>query len=163
MTRMANPIPGILIWTQADPLGCVGDKDGDARGFHQGTRALTAVRAHAAGYMTVTSPLLPTPKNPLLQPPDGPYLSHSVSIERFKLIPGASRFSRAFAEFSAQNLPARVHEVLICQQLGDQLIGHVARDSTELVYLSPRHGAVAEHKKKAKPEGQTCRLVTNKV
>jgi hypothetical protein len=59
-------------------------------------------------------------------------LCRICGFERFKLIPCASRFSRAFAEFSAQNLPARVHEVLICQQLGDQLIGHVARDSTEI-------------------------------
>jgi hypothetical protein len=45
--------------------------------------------------------------------------------------PSASRFSRVFAKFSALELPARVHEALIRAQLGDQIIGHIARDSTE--------------------------------
>jgi len=53
-------------------------------------------------------------------------------FERFSSIPDASRFSRAFAEFTALQLPARVHEALIRSQLGDQLIGHIARDSTEI-------------------------------
>lgn len=47
-------------------------------------------------------------------------------------IPGAWRFSRAFAEFAAGQLPARVHEALIGAHLGDQIIGHLARDSTEI-------------------------------
>jgi hypothetical protein len=47
-------------------------------------------------------------------------------------IPGAWRFSRAFAEFAAGQLPARVHEALIRAHLGDQLMGHIARDSTEI-------------------------------
>jgi len=47
-------------------------------------------------------------------------------------IPGAWRFSRAFAEFAAGQLPARVHEALIGAHLGDQLIGHIARDATEI-------------------------------
>ncbi|MBP6581967.1 MAG: transposase [Chromatiaceae bacterium] len=51
---------------------------------------------------------------------------------RFHAIPDASRFSRAFAEFTAWALPARVHEALIRAQLGDQIIGHIARDSTEI-------------------------------
>lgn len=41
-------------------------------------------------------------------------------------------FSRAFAEFSAQGLPARVHEALIKAQLGDALVGHLSRDSTAI-------------------------------
>jgi hypothetical protein len=47
-------------------------------------------------------------------------------------VPGAWRFSRAFAEFAAGQLPARVHEALIGAHLGDQVIGHIARDSTEI-------------------------------
>ncbi len=53
-------------------------------------------------------------------------------FERFRNIPDASRFSRAFAEFTALELPARVHEALIRSQLGDQIIGHIARDATEI-------------------------------
>lgn len=59
-------------------------------------------------------------------------LRRMCGFERFRSIPDASRFSRAFAEFTALQLPARVHEALIRSQLGDQLIGHIARDSTEI-------------------------------
>jgi IS5 family transposase len=59
-------------------------------------------------------------------------LCRICGFERFKKLPDASTFSRAFGEFSAMNLPARVHEALIRSQLGDQLIGHIARDATEI-------------------------------
>lgn len=59
-------------------------------------------------------------------------LRRICGFERVKAVPDASRFSRAFAEFSALNLPARVHESLIRSQLGDQLVGHIARDATEI-------------------------------
>lgn len=41
-------------------------------------------------------------------------------------------FSRAFAEFAQQGLPARVHEALVRHQLGDALIGHLSRDATAI-------------------------------
>jgi hypothetical protein len=59
-------------------------------------------------------------------------LRRICGFERFRHIPDASRFSRVFAEFTALELPARVHAALIRSQLGDQLIGHIARDSTEI-------------------------------
>ncbi len=59
-------------------------------------------------------------------------LRRICGFERFHTIPAASRFSRVFAEFTALALPARVHEALIRAQLGDQIIGHIARDSTEI-------------------------------
>ena len=59
-------------------------------------------------------------------------LQRICGFERFHAIPGASRFSRVSAEFTALELPARVHEALIRAQLGDQIIGHIARDSTEI-------------------------------
>jgi len=59
-------------------------------------------------------------------------LCRICGFDPLKPLPDASRFSRAFAEFSAQNLPARVHEALIRTQVGDQLFGHVAHDSTEI-------------------------------
>ncbi len=45
-------------------------------------------------------------------------------------VPSEATFSRAFAEFSESALPARLHEALIKQTLGDHLVGHVSRDST---------------------------------
>jgi hypothetical protein len=59
-------------------------------------------------------------------------LRRICGFERFHRIPDASRFSRAFAEFTALELPARGHEALIRSQLGDQIIGHIARDATEI-------------------------------
>lgn len=47
-------------------------------------------------------------------------------------VPGKHRFSRAFAEFAQVRLAERSHEMLIRTHMGDQLIGHVARDSTAI-------------------------------
>jgi Transposase DDE domain/Transposase domain (DUF772) len=47
-------------------------------------------------------------------------------------IPSESTFSRAFAEFAASALPARVHEALIKTTHAERLVGHVARDSTAI-------------------------------
>src|SRR5208337_2010205 len=52
--------------------------------------------------------------------------------ERRSDVPGESTFSRAFAEFAAQNLPERVHEQLVCDGLHGHILGHVARDATEI-------------------------------
>jgi hypothetical protein len=59
-------------------------------------------------------------------------LRRICGFDSHRKIPGAWRFSRAFAEFAAGQLPARVHEALIGVHLGDQLVGHIARDSTEI-------------------------------
>jgi hypothetical protein len=59
-------------------------------------------------------------------------LRRICGFERCHAIPDASRFSRVFAEFTALELPARVHEALIRAQLGDQIVGHIARDSTAI-------------------------------
>jgi len=52
--------------------------------------------------------------------------------ERRSDVPAESTFSRAFAEFAAQNLPERVHEQLVCDGLHGHILGHVARDATEI-------------------------------
>ena len=49
--------------------------------------------------------------------------------ERVAQVPGEWTFSRAFAEFAASQLPARVHEALIIKTLGGQLVGHISRDA----------------------------------
>jgi len=41
-------------------------------------------------------------------------------------------FSRAFAEFAASSLPARVHEALIQKTHKDRLVGHISRDATAI-------------------------------
>jgi len=49
-------------------------------------------------------------------------------------LPGAWLFShsRAFAELAEQGLASEAHAALVKAQLGDQLIGHIARDATEI-------------------------------
>jgi hypothetical protein len=50
---------------------------------------------------------------------------------RFAL-PSESTFSRAFEEFASGKLMQRVHARMIEDTLGDQLIGHISRDSTAI-------------------------------
>lgn len=52
--------------------------------------------------------------------------------ERRSDVPSEATFSRAFAEFAAQSLPERVHEHVVRQHLHAHIIGHMARDATEI-------------------------------
>jgi hypothetical protein len=47
-------------------------------------------------------------------------------------IPSESTFSRAFWEFSENNLPQKVHEALLKQSDENQLVGHISREATEI-------------------------------
>jgi hypothetical protein len=47
-------------------------------------------------------------------------------------VPSAATYSRAFGEFAASRLPARLHEALILSRQGERLVGHIARDSTAI-------------------------------
>jgi hypothetical protein len=50
----------------------------------------------------------------------------------YRTLPSEATFSRAFDEFAAGSLGQRVHEALIKEPLGDQLIGHLSRDGTAI-------------------------------
>ena len=52
--------------------------------------------------------------------------------ERKEDVPSESTFSRAYAEFAESRLPERVHQTLIEQHLGEQIVGHISRDSTAI-------------------------------
>jgi DDE family transposase/transposase-like protein DUF772 len=52
--------------------------------------------------------------------------------ERRSDVPSEATFSRAFAEFAVQGLPERVHEQLVRRYLQGHIIGHLARDATEI-------------------------------
>ena len=58
--------------------------------------------------------------------------THRCGWERRSEVPSEATFSRAFAEFAAQNLPERVHEQLVRRHLRDHIIGHISRDATEI-------------------------------
>jgi hypothetical protein len=47
-------------------------------------------------------------------------------------LPSEATFSRAFEEFAEGHLAERVHEALIKEHLGDELIGHISRDGTAI-------------------------------
>jgi len=47
-------------------------------------------------------------------------------------IPHESTFSRAFAEFAEMQLPQFVHETLIRETQKNRLVGHIARDATDI-------------------------------
>ena len=47
-------------------------------------------------------------------------------------LPHESKFSRAFAEFAATELPQQLHEAVIATTQNQRLIGHIARDSTAI-------------------------------
>jgi hypothetical protein len=47
-------------------------------------------------------------------------------------LPHESKFSRAFAEFAATQLPQQLHEAVIEVTQRDRLVGHIARDTTAI-------------------------------
>src|SRR5215510_7418573 len=52
--------------------------------------------------------------------------------QRLGAVPSEATFSRAFAQFAALDLPARLHEALIVATHEDRLVGHVSRDATAI-------------------------------
>jgi hypothetical protein len=74
--------------------------------------------------------------------------------ERKRDVPSASTFSRAFAEFAQSQLAQRVHAAVIDRQLGDQLVGHVSRDSTAIVAREKPQKPIAETSSEPKKRGR---------
>jgi hypothetical protein len=48
-------------------------------------------------------------------------------------VPSESTFSRAFAEYAKAGLGTKVHDALVKEYLGSELIGHISRDSTAII------------------------------
>jgi len=59
-------------------------------------------------------------------------LRRICGLERKNDVPDEWTFSRAFAEFSASQLPERVHEAFIKKSYEGELVGHNSRDSTAI-------------------------------
>jgi Transposase domain (DUF772) len=84
-------------------------------------------------------------------------------------IPHESKFSRAFAQFAATELPQQLHEAVIAATQKDRLIGHIARDATAIPVRERypetpqqrkqrKHPEKAGRKKKAgRPKGRPAR------
>ena len=76
--------------------------------------------------------------------------------ENRRELPSESTFSRAFEEFANMALPERVHEVLIKQVLGEEIILHNSRNSTAIE-------AREKSKKKPKKEEESLDSLENMV
>jgi transposase len=74
--------------------------------------------------------------------------------ERLAAVPSEATFSRAFAEFTHSELPARVHEAMIEQYQRPRLVGHISRDATA---INAREKA-GKKVKVAKVKGEPTRL-----
>jgi hypothetical protein len=67
------------------------------------------------------------------------YLSVSATLrrlcgwERRDGLPSEATFSRAFAELAVGEFPQRVHQALVRAQLGENLVGHLSGDATDIV------------------------------
>jgi hypothetical protein len=65
-------------------------------------------------------------------------------------LPHESKFSRAFGEFAASELPQQLHAAVIEATQRSRLIGHIARDSTAIPAREHISEAVLEKKRAAK-------------
>jgi Transposase DDE domain/Transposase domain (DUF772) len=64
-------------------------------------------------------------------------------------VPHESKFSRAFAEFAASQLPQQLHEAVVKSTQSQRLVGHIARDSTAIPARERVPEAVMEQKRTA--------------
>ena len=78
-----------------------------------------------------------------------PTLRRLCGFETRSSVPSASTFSRAFAQFAEGKLGDKVHEALIKTYVGEKVVMHVSRDSTEVV---AREKPAAKIKVQAKPK-----------
>jgi len=61
-----------------------------------------------------------------------PTLRRLCGWESLSDLPSLSTFSRAFAQFAADELPQAIHEALVKKYCGPKLVGHTSHDSTAI-------------------------------
>jgi len=103
----------------------------------------------ARAFIAKTIYNMPTTRYLLDRLNSDPKLRRICGWERENDVPKEWTFSRAFAEFSASELPSRVHAALIEQSYADELIGHISRDSTA---IDAREKPVKQKQKKTDEE-----------
>ena len=105
--------------------------------------------ALATAFMAKTILNLPTTRSLLSRLKTDEALRQFCGWASVKAVPHESKFSRAFAQFAAMELPQRLHEAVVLKTQKGRLIGHVARDSTAIP-ARERFAVTAEHKKQRK-------------
>jgi hypothetical protein len=83
-------------------------------------------------------------------------------------VPHESKFSRAFAEFAATELPQQLHAAVVATTQGERLVGHIARDATaiparERFPETARQRAEKARRKKAKKQRRKGSFVRAKA
>ncbi len=78
----------------------------------------------------------------------------------WKRLPSEATFSRAFEEFADSRLAERVHEALVKEHLGDELIGHISRDGTAIV---ARERPAAKESPLARQRGQSLAQMIREI
>ena len=63
-------------------------------------------------------------------------------------IPSESTFSRAFAEFAKSQLPSCAHQSVISENLGEEILSQISRDSTE---IEAREKPITKHPVETQP------------
>lgn len=124
LTKHHEQLIAVIEFARVDDLlhrhyGCVGRPEKDRRAIF---RAFLA----KAVFNLQTTVLL---RDYLLT---DPILRRICGFPSRRHVPCESTFSRAFRDFSAQYLPERLHEALIKEHHSDRLVGHIARDATEI-------------------------------
>jgi len=80
---------------------------------------------------------------------------------RASQIPHEAKFSRAFAEFAATELPQQLHAAVVEATQRERLVGHIARDSTAIParerFPQPAPGQPAPKKKRKARRGKAGR------
>lgn len=89
-------------------------------------------------------------------------LRRLCGYENQNQLPSQSTFSRAFSEFAEMGLADRVHEHIIKEYLGNQLVGHISRDSTAINAREKPHKKpkkeVTPPKKRGRPKKGEVRV-----
>jgi hypothetical protein len=84
-----------------------------------------------------------------------PTLRRLCGWESLQAIPSESTFSRAFADFSADELVQKIHAAMIERHRGTKLVGHVSRDATAIDVrekaVAKTPAAPAPRKKRGRP------------
>lgn len=83
-----------------------------------------------------------------------PSLRSLCGFERRQDIPSSATFSRAFAEFAKLKLGDKIHEALVQEHVGNKVVMHVSRDSTE---VAAREKPTKKEKTPKKPKGKRGR------
>ena len=80
-------------------------------------------------------------------------LRRLCGYEKLQQIPSQPTFSRAFDEFSTMQIAERAHKNIIKEYLGEELVGHISRDSTAISAREKPHRK-AKKEKPAKKRGR---------